>query len=535
MWCAARQGEMRLHCADVRPSESVQTSMRAGRCAYGRAHRASHRATVRGAGPAVDHRVAVLGKSLFHRSAHAHGASQPHPSAARALECARALSLEHCAEHGRSRRDGARKLPPTLVDLSRARALLRRVESRRCSGRQRHAKQRRPWHHSLRRLLRCGLVRGAARGLLYVTAVQWCMRNTRPRVRRTSPACLVAVCAAAARRAVAVQGGAVPPFRLAVLPHVMLPTGAQADKTPHACTIAAQARADRRGRRRRAEARRRCRAARAARADSEDRPPAQPSRRMQLQRTRFNRQLSTYPVRPAVALNARALARVRRQARACLLACVRFGAHEQPRSPRAPPRLACAAHIACRTATPFDGSAVGALRCDRMAPSRSGRTVDGLAHAWVMRDEPLERRRVREARGERHRPLQTGADGRITHGARACAPYAQQWCEGLGLTGGLAVCRLRRKRWRADENERRQWQDRGSRRAARRQRQRQRQRHALLRAAADGQARRKDSRTADRMRVRRFSGSASTTGPLGGSHGAVGCTTGRCGLAPLDE
>ncbi len=118
-----------------------------------------------------------------------------------------------------SRRDGARKLPPTLVDLSRARALLRRVESRRCSGRQRHAAQWRPWHHSLRRLLPCGLVRGAARGLLYVTAVQWCMRNTRPRVRRTSPACLVAVCAAAARRPVAVQGGAgsasLPPCRAA--------------------------------------------------------------------------------------------------------------------------------------------------------------------------------------------------------------------------------------------------------------------------------------------------------------------------------
>ena len=125
-----------------------------------------------------------------------------------------------------------------------------------------------------------------------------------------------------------------PPFHLAVLPHVMLPTRAQAHKTPHARTIAAQARADRRGRRRRAEARRRCRAARAARADSEDRPPAQPSRRMQLQRTRFNKQLSTYPVRPAVALNARAFARVRRQARACLHACASVHTNSQGRHAR---------------------------------------------------------------------------------------------------------------------------------------------------------------------------------------------------------
>jgi hypothetical protein len=294
----------------------------------------------------------------------------------------------------------------------------------------------------------------------------------------------------------------VPPFHLAVLPHVMLPTRAQAHKTPHARTIAAQARADRRGRRRRAEARRRCRAARAARAGSGDRPPAQPSRRMQLQRTRFNRQPSTYPVRPTVALNARALARVRRHVLACMraLRCTRTAKVAQ----RAP-RLACAAHIACRTATPFDGSAVGALRCDRMVPSRSGRTVDGLAHARVMRDEPLERRRVREARGERHWPLQTGADGWIAHGA--CRRGVRTAVVRRLRTDGLAVCRLRRKRWRADENERRQWQDRGSRRAARRQRQRQRQRQALLCAAADGQAR----RTArQRMRMRQFSGSAST-------------------------
>ena len=156
------------------------------------------------------------------------------------------------------------------------------------------------------------------------------------------------------------------------------------------------------------------------------------------------------------------------------------------------PRLACAAHIACRTATPFDGSAVGALRCDRMAPSRSGRTVDGLAHARVMRDEPLERRRVREARGERHRPLQTDRSGWMDHPRRACLRAVRTAVVRRLRAGGLAICRLRRKRWRADENERRQWQDRGSRRAARRQRQRQ----ALLCAAADGQAP-PDSQTAD--------------------------------------